>query len=110
MGKDKCLIDPERDCFGLQKAKEIEQDVNDLRRQNNATHERIFDKLNEMEKNESIQAVKRIGYESQIEEIKKDIKDQKEKPAKRWESMTEKIIGLVIAAVVGYILAHIGLG
>lgn len=32
-----------------------------------------------------------------------------EKPAKRWESIVEKIILGVVAAVVGYLLAQIGL-
>ncbi len=32
------------------------------------------------------------------------------KPGKRWESIVEKAIGLFVAAVVGYLLARIGLG
>ena len=32
-----------------------------------------------------------------------------EKPAKRWESIVEKVIWAVVAAVVGFILAKIGL-
>ncbi len=33
-----------------------------------------------------------------------------QKPAKRWESVVEKIIWAVVAAVVGFLLAKIGLG
>lgn len=32
-----------------------------------------------------------------------------EKPAKRWESLVEKVIWAVVAAVVGFLLAKIGL-
>lgn len=32
-----------------------------------------------------------------------------EKPAKRWESLVEKLIWAVVAAVVGFLLAKIGL-
>jgi hypothetical protein len=32
------------------------------------------------------------------------------KPAKRWDSFVEKVIWAVVAAVVGFLLAKIGLG
>ncbi|MCI8537849.1 MAG: hypothetical protein HFF18_04195 [Oscillospiraceae bacterium] len=38
-----------------------------------------------------------------------DVDALKEKPAKRWESMVGQIIGIVVAAVMGFILAKIGL-
>lgn len=33
-----------------------------------------------------------------------------EKPAKRWESMVTQIISILVAAVLGYIVAQFGLG
>ena len=45
-----------------------------------------------------------------IKEIKADVKTLTSKPAKRWESVVEKVILAVVAAVVGVILAHLGLG
>ena len=53
---DKCILDPERDCLGLMKARELGKDVNELRKQNSSSHERIFDRLGELEKQEGIQA------------------------------------------------------
>lgn len=44
-----------------------------------------------------------------LEHLEADVDELKEKPGKRWENMTEKIIGLVVAAVVGYFLARMGL-
>jgi hypothetical protein len=32
------------------------------------------------------------------------------KPAKRWDALVEKVVWAVVAAVVGYLLAQIGLG
>ena len=45
-----------------------------------------------------------------IKEIKADVKTLTSKPAKRWESVIEKVILAVVAAVVGVALAHLGLG
>ncbi|MBQ7875620.1 MAG: hypothetical protein IJ306_10800 [Oscillospiraceae bacterium] len=44
-----------------------------------------------------------------LAEMKGDIKQIKEKPAKRWDALVEKVLNLVTAAVVAYMLAKIGL-
>lgn len=45
-----------------------------------------------------------------VTEIKTDVKALTEKPAKRWESVVEKVVLLVVAGVVGFLLAQAGLG
>lgn len=49
------------------------------------------------------------SLENVSESVKREVETLKEKPAKRWESIVEKIIGLVVAAVVGFVLAKLGL-
>ena len=44
-----------------------------------------------------------------LSEMKTDLKEIKEKPAKRWDSMAEKALNLITAAVVAWMLAQIGL-
>ena len=44
-----------------------------------------------------------------VNETKEDVKSLKEKPAKRWESLVEKIIWGVVGAVLTFILAKGGL-
>ena len=44
-----------------------------------------------------------------LAEMKIDVKQIKEKPAKRWDSMGEKVLNLITAAIVAYMLAQIGL-
>ena len=44
-----------------------------------------------------------------LDQLAGDVKELKAKPGKRWESIIEKVIGLLAAAVVGYVLAQIGL-
>lgn len=48
--------------------------------------------------------------ESDVQEIKTDVKALAAKPAKKWESMEEKLLLSFVAAVIGFILAQVGLG
>lgn len=43
------------------------------------------------------------------EEIKEAVQEMKDKPAKRWDGIVEKAIWAVIAAVIAFLLARVGL-
>lgn len=49
------------------------------------------------------------NVENDVKEIKSDVKSLTSKPGKRWDSLVDKIIVTVAAAVVGFILAKIGM-
>ncbi|WP_300844054.1 hypothetical protein [uncultured Acetatifactor sp.] len=106
---EKCILDPERDCLGLMKARELEKDVNELRKQNSSSHERIFDRLGELEKQEGIQLVQYEHIMEKLDQLAGDVKELKAKPGKRWEGIVEKAIGILVAAVLGFMLARLGL-
>ena len=44
-----------------------------------------------------------------VNSIKRELKSIAEKPAKRWDGVVDKIISAIIAAIMGYALARIGL-
>ena len=54
-------------------------------------------------------AVREENVENDVKEIKCDVKSLTNKPAERWDSLVDKIIITLAAAVVGFILAKIGL-
>ena len=54
-------------------------------------------------------AQKQENMDGDIKEIKADVKSLTEKPAKRWDGVVDKVIGVIIGAVVGYILMKVGL-
>lgn len=76
-------------------------------------------RLDEMEKRQNnlddlvstvkVLAVKEEAVENDVKEIKSDVKSLTSKPAQRWDSLVDKIILTVAAAVVGFLLAQIGL-
>lgn len=53
--------------------------------------------------------IEQKNMRTDLTEMKNDVKQIKEKPAKRWDMMAEKILTLVIAAVVAWMLSKIGL-
>lgn len=55
-------------------------------------------------------ADKQTRLEADVGDIKRDIKTLAEKPGKRWESLIDKIVSILVAALMGYALARIGLG
>ena len=70
--------------------------------------EKRQDNLDELVSTVKVLAVREENVESDVKEIKSDVKELASKPAKRWDSVIDKIIMIIVAAVVGYILAHVG--
>ncbi len=56
-----------------------------------------------------ILAEKEARVEKDVNDIKESIDEIKEKPGKRWDSLVDKIILTVAAAIVGFFLAQFGL-
>lgn len=54
-------------------------------------------------------ATRQENVESDVKEIKSSVKALEIKPAKRWEALVEKAFLTVAAALIGFVLAQIGL-
>ena len=65
--------------------------------------------LDELVGTVKVLAIREEAVESDVKEIKNDVKKLHNKPAQRWESLTDKIILTIAAAVIGFFLARIGL-
>ena len=71
--------------------------------------EKRQDDLDELVSTVKVLAVREENVETDVKEIKNDVKSLTNKPAQRWDRMVEKVIWAVVAAVVGFMLAQIGL-
>ena len=65
--------------------------------------------LDELVVTVKVLAIREEAVETDVKEIKNDVKKLHNKPAQRWESLTDKIILTIAAAVIGFFLARIGL-
>lgn len=54
-------------------------------------------------------ALKEEAVENTVNEIKEDVKTLTGKPAKRWDSLIDKIIFTAVGIIVGFILFKIGI-
>lgn len=55
-------------------------------------------------------AMKQDSMEKDMGELKADVKNIAEKPARRWESIVEKVLLTAIGIIVAYLFARIGIG
>lgn len=67
------------------------------------------DNLDELVGTVKVLAVREENVENDVKEIKGDVKSLAGKSGKMWDSIVEKIIMIIVAAVVGFVLAKIGL-
>jgi len=71
--------------------------------------EKRQDTLDELVGTVKVLATREETIETDVKEIKGEVKALTLKPAKRWESLSEKVLWAIIAAILGYAMAHIGL-
>lgn len=68
------------------------------------------DELDELVTSVALLAQAQESVKIDVQEIKEDVKALTEKPARRWDDFVGKLFWLLVAAVVGFALAKIGLG
>jgi hypothetical protein len=57
----------------------------------------------------AVLAEKESNVENDVKEIKSDVKSIKDKPGKRWDDIVDKAIWAVLAALIAFLLAKLGL-
>lgn len=67
--------------------------------------EKRQDNLEQLTNSFSVMQKEQEYIKEDVGEIKADVKTLAEKPAKRWESLMERAITVVVGAVVGYLLS-----
>lgn len=57
-----------------------------------------------------VMAEKQEQVADTVDKLDGKVTAMEQKPAKRWDSLVDKIIWAIVAAVIGFLLARIGLG
>ena len=71
--------------------------------------EKRQDNLDDLVSTVKVLAVREENVENVVKEIKNDVKSIKDKPGQRWDSIVDKVIWAVLAAVIAFLLGRIGL-
>ena len=71
--------------------------------------EKRQDDLDDLVTTVKVLATREENVESDVKEIKRDVKDMAGKSGKRWDELVDKIVWVIAAALVSFIIAQIGL-
>ena len=71
--------------------------------------EKRQDNLDDLVATEKVLAVREESVENDVKEIKQDIKEVKEKPVRRGEALVDKLVYALLAAILSFLLAKIGI-
>lgn len=109
---DKCIIDPQKDCLGVAEAALLQKRIEALeewRNKSDKFHEVFYDyqreqiardaKIDEQLKNMSANLDKLISWQE----------NQQAKPAERWNGIIDKVVMLIVGAVMTFFFTQIGL-
>ena len=84
--------------------------------QHGSTHREIFARLNDVERDNAVQEAhykaileKLDSLTRRHDELNRKLSELEAKPGKRWESIVEKAIWAVCAAVIAFLLGRVGL-
>ena len=80
----------------------LERQVKELQRQNGEDHKEIRDRLSRAEMTNAVQNERYDAILGKLEELEA-------KPGRRWESLAEKAVWAVYAAVIAFLLGGMGL-
>ena len=67
------------------------------------------DDLDDLVSTVKVLADREARVEKDVSEIKENVQEIKEKPGKRWDGLVDKIIMTIAAAVIGFLIAKLGL-
>ena len=109
---EKCVRDPRHDCFGLEAAARLEGRIKALeewREDSKDFHTKFYDWQRQQIVRDARLDEKLNGMDTNIKKVLAKQESCELKPAKRWDSLVDKAIWAVLAAVIAFLLARIGL-
>lgn len=109
---EKCIINPERDCIGKAEAAKLEgriKALEDWREDSKKFHNSFYDWQREQIARDAKLDEQLSNMDKNIEKLLAKQEEQAAKPGRRWEAIVDKSVWAVLAAVITFILARIGL-
>ena len=112
MPDEKCIVDPERDCIGKAAAALLEKRIADLekdREKQTAFRESYYAEQRARIKRDAELDAKISGMDEKLDKLVSWQEGQQAAPKRRWDAIVDKAIWAVLAAVIAFVLAKIGL-
>ena len=87
----------------------LEQQVKELQKRNGEDHKEIRDRLSQVEKDDAVQKEQYKTILDKLDALTVKVEQLEAKPGKHWESVVEKAVWAVCAAVIAFLLGRVGL-
>lgn len=113
MADEKCVRDPRHDCFGLEAAAKLEGRIKALeewKEDSKKFHADFYSWQNKQAERDGKLDEQLRNMDTNIKKVLETQEACAMKPGKRWDSIVDKAIWAVLAAVIAFILAKVGLG
>lgn len=110
---DKCIINPERDCIGKAEAAKLEGRIKALeewKEDSKKFHTDFYSWQNKQAERDGKLDEQLRNMDTNIKKVLETQEACAMKPGKRWDAIVDKAIWAVLAAVIAFILAKVGLG
>ena len=99
MSNEKCIIDPQRDCVGLQKADMLEKQMEKLQEQARDTHGKLFDRIRELEKAEAARNEQYNNIMKKLDKLIKWQETEQQRLGRQWSDIKSKVVVAVLSSI-----------
>lgn len=110
--EDKCILDPERDCIGKAEAAKLEgriKALEDWREDSKNFHAKFYDWQRQQIAREAKLDEQLSNMNRNIQKLLDKQEEDNAKPGKLMDMLKSNAIWAILAAVIGFVLAKIGL-
>ena len=97
------------DCPVNARVDALEKEFDRHRGNSTDTHRQMFERISTLEQSGAALRATLAGMDEKLDEIAEKVNALADKPAKRWESLADKAVWAVCAAVIAFLLAGMGL-
>ena len=97
------------DCPVNARVDALEKEFDRYRGNSTDTHRQMFERISTLEQSGAALRATLAGMDEKLDEIAEKVNALADKPAKRWESLADKAVWAVCAAVIAFLLAGMGL-
>lgn len=100
---DQCNV---HECAFIQR---LESQIDDLRKTNSETHQKLWVAINELKTNDAVQDSKYDTILSQLNSVVNEVKALQAVPGDHWKDFTKTVFASVITLIIGYIFGKLGI-
>ena len=93
------------DCPVLPRVEALEE----ANKQHSRTHQGMYDRIRVLETENAVQNAHWKNVDSKLDELTAMVRDLTGRAGKRWESLADKALWAVCAAVIAFLLGRVGL-